>query len=201
MSDPIDIVERMPNVAGFDGIPLCHEAAAEITRLRAALAAQVPQWLPIESAPKDGRKIIVIYVNHNGKTRTVMARWLTQEEVDEIDHEGVGLEAGWFECIDNWSDYTEVAIHEGEPTHWQKLPAAPGASPPAAVPADGLHTAARLACEATADQLPMALDALRDHLAASPPAAPADPLRKAPKFIDKHTAGRTASDARPGRSW
>lgn len=49
MSDLIDIVERMRNVAGFDGIPLCHEAAAEITRLRAALAAQVPQWRSIDA--------------------------------------------------------------------------------------------------------------------------------------------------------
>ena len=34
---------------------------------------------------------------------------------------------GWYECIDNWDDYTEVAIHEGEPTHWMPLPAPPQA--------------------------------------------------------------------------
>lgn len=29
------------------------------------------------------------------------------------------------ECIGNWDDYTEVAIHDGEPTHWMPLPAPP----------------------------------------------------------------------------
>ncbi len=32
---------------------------------------------------------------------------------------------GWYECINNWDDYTEVAIHEGEPSHWMPLPAPP----------------------------------------------------------------------------
>ncbi len=37
----------------------------------------------------------------------------------------LGLKGGWYECIDNWGDYTEVAIHEGEPSHWMPLPAPP----------------------------------------------------------------------------
>lgn len=41
------------------------------------------------------------------------------------DADGVGLEGGWYECINNWDDYTEVAIHEGEPSHWMPLPAPP----------------------------------------------------------------------------
>ena len=133
MSDTLEhfeglLREYMQGNASRDAVDVARDT------LRTALAAaQGAQWHPIDSVPKDGRKIIVSYVNHNGKTRTVMARWLTQEAADEIDHEGVGLEAGWFECIDNWSDYTEVAIHEGEPTHWMPNPAAPGASPPAAL--------------------------------------------------------------------
>ncbi len=61
MSDTRDIVERLRTEVmwherrGNETIAAdCREAAAEITRLRAALAAQVPQWLPIESAPRDG---------------------------------------------------------------------------------------------------------------------------------------------------
>ena len=91
----------------------------------APAAPSVPQWQPIETAPKTGRKIIVAYTNRNAKPRTVMARWLTDEQAAETDSDGVGLEGGWYECIDNWDDYTEVAIHEGEPTHWMPLPAAP----------------------------------------------------------------------------
>jgi len=134
-----DIVERLRSFCtDWDGssmsndtepMPGLHcielrEAADEIERLRAAIAAP-PVWQPIETAPKDGRKIIVAYVNRNGKPRTVMARWLTDERAAEMDTDGVGLEGGWYECIDNWDDYTEVAIHEGEPANWMPLPKGP----------------------------------------------------------------------------
>lgn len=89
------------------------------------------EWQPIETAPKTGAKIIVRYVNRNNKPRTVMARWLTDEQAEETDADGVGLKGGWYECIDNWDDYTEVAIHEGEPSLWQPLPAAPIPAAPA----------------------------------------------------------------------
>ena len=84
-----------------------------------------PAWQPIETAPKDGRKIISTYTNRNGMKRTVMSCWLTEEQAAETDGDGVGLEEGWYECIDNWNEYTEVAIHEGEPTHWMPLPTPP----------------------------------------------------------------------------
>ena len=82
-------------------------------------------WQPIESAPKTGRKVILFYKNRLHVGRTVIARWLTDEQATEIDGDDVGLEGGWYECIDNWDDYTEVAIHEGEPSHWMPLPAPP----------------------------------------------------------------------------
>jgi len=88
-----------------------------------------PGWMPIETAPKDGRKIILFYRNRNDKARTVMASWVTDEEAAETDEDGVGLTAGWYEAIDNWDDYTAVAIHEGEPTHWMPLPPPPGTQP------------------------------------------------------------------------
>lgn len=84
-------------------------------------------WQPIETAPKDGRKLILFYRNSNGKARTVMAKWVTDDEAAETDADGIGLEGGWYECIDNWDDYCQVAIHEGEPTHWMPLPATPSA--------------------------------------------------------------------------
>lgn len=78
-------------------------------------------WQPIETAPKDGRKIILFYLNSHKRPRTVMAAWLTDDAAAEADADDVGLEAGWYECIDNWEDYIQVAIHEGEPTHWMPL--------------------------------------------------------------------------------
>lgn len=83
------------------------------------------EWQPIETAPKTGKKVVLFYLNRNNLPRTVMARWLTDEQAAETDADGVGLEGGWYECIDNWDDYTEVAIHEGEPSRWMPLPAPP----------------------------------------------------------------------------
>ena len=98
-----------------------------ITALRERLAGTPSVWEPIETAPKTGRKVILFYMNRNNLPRTVMARWLTDEEAAETDGDGVGLNGGWYECIDNWGDYTEVAIHEGDPSHWMHLPKAPAA--------------------------------------------------------------------------
>ena len=82
-------------------------------------------WQPIETAPQTGCKLILSYINSNNQRRTVMARWLTDEQAAETDADDVGLECGWYECIDNWDDYTEIAIHQGEPTHWMPLPEPP----------------------------------------------------------------------------
>lgn len=87
------------------------------------------EWQPIDTAPMTGRKVILFYLNRNIKPRTVMARWLTDEQAAETDGDDVGLEEGWYECIDNWDDYTEVAIHEGEPSHWMPLPDPPKVQP------------------------------------------------------------------------
>ena len=108
---PVDI----PTLAAFE------------EELRQALeTGQEPgAWQPIESALKTGRKVILFYKNRLNVGRTVIARWLTDEQATEIDADDVGLEGGWYECIDNWDDFTEVAIHEGEPSHWMPLPAPP----------------------------------------------------------------------------
>lgn len=129
-----EVIRRLNGKCDYLGITL-GEVIAERDRLRAeveALRAGM-QWQPIETAPKTGRKVIAFYLNSNGKTRTVMARWLTDEQAAETDADGVGLEGGWYECIDNWSDYTEVAIHEGEPSHWMPLPPPPAARAKGAV--------------------------------------------------------------------
>jgi hypothetical protein len=110
--------------------PARHAAMdADVETISNAMAALVnalaqDSWQPIATAPKTGRKVILCYLNRHSLPRTVMARWVTDEEAAETDGEGVGLEAGWYECIDNY-EYTEVAICEGEPTHWMPLPEAP----------------------------------------------------------------------------
>lgn len=109
------------------------EAIETERMLRAELSASCEReartgWRPIDTAPKDGRKVILFYRNSHNNARTVMARWLTDEQAAESDADGVGLEGGWYECIDNWDDYTEVSIHQGEPSHWMPLPCPPSAT-------------------------------------------------------------------------
>lgn len=115
---------------------------AELDRLqrRVAELEKAARWQPIETAPKTGLKVILHYVNRDHKPRTVMARWLTDEQAAETDADGVGLEGGWYECIDNWDYYTQVAIHAGEPTHWMPLPAHPvdAALAPSQIPTAGI---------------------------------------------------------------
>lgn len=110
------------------------EIAWRSWQARAALQSQQPAgWRPIETAPKDGRMMLLFYTNSNGLPRVVVAGWLTDDEAAETDADGFGLEAGWYERIDNWGEYYQVAIHEGEPTHWMPLPPAPGSAAPALV--------------------------------------------------------------------
>jgi hypothetical protein len=100
-------------------------ARVALSPAQAEPLGQAGAWLPIETAPKDGRKLMLSYRNRSDKVRTVLAVWLTDEQAAETDADDVGLEGGWYECIDNWGDFTEVAIREGEPTHWMPLPPAP----------------------------------------------------------------------------
>lgn len=104
---------RAPGLRAVDAAPVPTPAQA------------VPAWQPISTAPKDGRKLVLSYLNRSGKRRTVFGCWLTDEQAAETDADDVGLKGGWYECIDNWPDFTQVAIIEGEPDFWQPLPAAP----------------------------------------------------------------------------
>ena len=107
-------------------LPAEIDTAMDALRERLAQPEQEPvAWRPIESAPKTGRKVILFYKNRLNVGRTVIARCLTDEQATEIDADDVGLEGGWYECIDNWGDFTDVVIHEGEPSHWMPLPAPP----------------------------------------------------------------------------
>lgn len=89
------------------------------------LELKVGEWQPIATAPLTGHKVLLHYRNREGYPRTVVARYCDEEAVVEIDLDDVGLEPGWYECIDNWDDYCSVAITEGQPSHWMPLPPPP----------------------------------------------------------------------------
>ena len=73
-----------------------------------------------------------------GKGRTVCGFHCGEKERDSEDYGGFEdggdwsddgehfyWPAGWYEEIDNWEDYSAVAICYGEPTHWRPLPEPP----------------------------------------------------------------------------
>lgn len=86
------------------------EAAQEVTRLKAELKGMYPQWLPIESAPKNGTRIIVFYPDAYGSRRISLRSW--QRGVWGSKEQ---------EC---WADEF-MQKREDEPTLWMPSPEEP----------------------------------------------------------------------------
>ena len=87
------------------------------------VAAEPTGWQPMETAPKDGRTLLLGYFNSHGKWRTLRGRWMSEDYIAEYWEEPEGVEPGWFE--------TSVEADEPpncwrtDPSHWQPLPTAP----------------------------------------------------------------------------
>lgn len=109
-----------------------------------ALEAVKREWTSItERMPQCGVIVLAFYVNSAGRNRRIRAeyieRWAVVAEVcTDPDSECVEysesadqyyLLEGWYESIDNWPDYSRVAVIEGDVTHWMRLPAAPDEQP------------------------------------------------------------------------
>ncbi len=100
----------------------------EITTVaRAALLAHLEggeqKWLPIETAPKDGRTVLLGYFNSHGKWRTLRGQWFSREIIDDEWENAEDCKEGWYETsVECDSDYS---VWKTEPTHWQPLPATP----------------------------------------------------------------------------
>jgi len=92
------------------------------------------EWIPIEEKLPD-TNCLAFYKNALGKERIVKAFYAKQFEIDQSEDEDCQeydentdryyLPEGWYECIDNWADYSCVAIIEGDITHWMPLPEFP----------------------------------------------------------------------------
>lgn len=93
---------------------------------RAALqrTEQREQWQPIETAPKDGKVILLGYHNSHGNWRTMRGCWLSKEYIDEYWEDPEGVDAGWFEVPVEADEPPNC--WPTDPTHWMPLPAAPG---------------------------------------------------------------------------
>ncbi len=94
-------------------------------------------WRPVSELPEKDQIVIATYLNSCGKRRRVRAVYIRQyeEEVGDDDDESTYeyceeddayyLKEGWYELIDNWPDYSSVAIVEGVVDYWMPMPPAP----------------------------------------------------------------------------
>ena len=55
------------------------------------------EWKPIETAPKDGRTILLGYFNSAGKWRTTRGQWMSQNYIDEYAEDPDCMSPGWHE--------------------------------------------------------------------------------------------------------
>lgn len=108
--------------------------------LRAALAnnanAAPEAWVSVKNAmPQPGVTVLAYYKNRNGFERRIRAEWTaakTEEANAEYDWgeydeatDSYWTPEGWYECIDNWDEFSAFMVSEGEITHWMPLPPAP----------------------------------------------------------------------------
>ena len=110
----------------------------EIEKLR----AQLPRWIPVaERMPENAEAVLVrgYAVNSHKYKATFKGRWIAAHsmladdfgadsdmdlEYDEAEDEYYVPE-GWFERIENWDDYTDIAVCDFTITHWMPLPEPP----------------------------------------------------------------------------
>jgi hypothetical protein len=93
----------------------------EIDRLRAEL--QPRRWQVIETAPKDGRTLLLGYFNSHGKWRTVRGQWMSEDYIAEYWEDLDDIEPGWFETSVEADDAPNC--WRIEPTHWMPIPPGP----------------------------------------------------------------------------
>lgn len=97
-------------------------------------------WIKVEDQlPEPSIKVLATYVNGCGKRRRIIAIWVPKHtrqdsadddfELDCDDDGELWWPEGWYEQIDNWGDYSDITVNEGEVTHWMPLPAPPSDEP------------------------------------------------------------------------
>lgn len=86
------------------------------------------EWQPIEIAPKDGRTLLLGYLNSHGKWRTLRGQWMSEEYINETWDEPEYGDPGWYETVVESDDIPNCWI--ANPTHWMPMPTPPGFMPP-----------------------------------------------------------------------
>lgn len=84
------------------------------------------KWEPIESAPKDGRIILVFYKNELGNGRIVRASWFCDDDIEQWENPDQS-EPDWYERSEVYEELEDGMVSPvmGHPTHWMPLPPPP----------------------------------------------------------------------------
>ena len=116
------------------------EAAALVAKESAELLER--RWIPVEERlPENAETVLVrgYAVNSPKYKATFKGIWIAshsmladdfladsdmESEYDEAEDEYYVPE-GWFERIENWDDYTDIAVCDFTITHWMPLPEPP----------------------------------------------------------------------------
>ena len=87
------------------------------------------KWQPIETAPKNGRTILLGYYNRAGSWRTVRGQWMSEEYINENWDNPDDADAifGWYETSEEAED--APSAWKITPTHWMPTPPPPEAKP------------------------------------------------------------------------
>ena len=125
-----------------DRIVAAEESALVLKKEIEKLRAQMPRWIPVEERlPENAEAVLVrgYAVNNHKYKATFKGRWIAAHsmladdfwagsymdlEYDEAEDEYY-IPEGWFERIENWDDYTDIAVCDFTITHWMPLPEPP----------------------------------------------------------------------------
>jgi hypothetical protein len=123
--------EFPPDAEGDPDVGSIH---ANIRSLKRDLADRRAAWISAKDLLPEGH-CLATYMNSAGNRRTIIAFHATRFSVEAYGDDAYSevndendleyLREGWYECIDNWGDFSSVFVNEGQVTHWMPLPAAP----------------------------------------------------------------------------
>lgn len=122
-------IDSMPEFRSGNSVPVTR-ATISRERMQEAMDAyadarvrEAQQWLPIDTAPKDGGTILLGYFNSHGNWRTVRGQWMSEDYIAEHWENPDDAEPGWFETAVEADDIPNC--WRIWPTHWMPLPAPP----------------------------------------------------------------------------